>query len=192
MEDTGDRAPAPPTVAADLDGWRLADEYVERVFEVGAVGVEGHTAVYDDPTVAADGPWRFFFATRLVFDPPLVPGLGTASVYPTVATESAREFAADLRSRGFERVERGRRERTRTAGGDRLRLTRYTATYRPAGAEGDRPFDVEAWLGLWTHDGEFRLAGGAYPTSGLSAFAEASADPAVFRDELLALIRSVD
>jgi hypothetical protein len=185
-------------VAADLDGWRRSSEYVETVFEMGMSRVEGHTAVYEDTRLTdagreaglGEGPWRFFFTTDLQFQPPLAPGIGPASVLPSVVTESARSFAADLRDRGFEAVERGRRERARTRGGDRLRLRQFTATYPTDGVR----LDVEGWLGVWAAGGEVRIAGGAYPTSGFDAFGDGVEDlaPGSFRDELLALIRSVE
>jgi len=53
---------------------------------------------------------------------------------------------------------------------------------------------VRGFLAVWL-DGEFRIAGGAYPESGLEGLlAEADVDPdgAAYREELLALIRAVE
>jgi hypothetical protein len=193
-----DADPQPPTVRAAMDGWWLVDEYVETVFELVAASVRGHTAVYEDRTVVeaatAAGlpelPWRFLFVTRLEFSPPLVPGVGPAAIHGTVAREAASSFADTLRERGFERVERGRRERIRTDTGERARLTRFGAVYRPDDAA---TVDVEGWLAVWVHDGEFRLAGGAYPVD-LAAVEGVDADRldrARLREGLLDLIRAV-
>ncbi len=192
-----DPEPDPPTVGAPMEGWREVERYVETVFELAAASVHGHTAVYEDRTVTeaainaglADQPWRFLFVTRLSFTPPLAPGVGPASVYPTVVSEATRSFAEDLRERGFESVERGRGERVRTDAGDRARLRRYTAVYRPAGGD---TFDVEGWLAVWIHAGEFRVAGGAYPTQPLGDGTSAVVEPSRFRNELLDLIRAVE
>lgn len=191
-----DPEPDPPAIDAPMEGWREVERYVETVFELAAASVRGHTAVYEDRTVTeaavdaglADQPWRFLFVTRLEFVPPLMPGVGPASVSPTVTTEANRSFADDLRERGFESVDRGRRERVRTDAGDRARIRRYTAVYRPDGGD---PFDVEGWLGVWVHDGAFRIAGGAYPTQPLGDGTAAVVDPSRFRNELLDLIRAV-
>jgi hypothetical protein len=108
-------------------------------------------------------------------------------VYPSVASEAKRTFAEDLRERGFRSVERGRRERARSADGDRIRLQEFTASLRL-----DQPgvaVDTTGWLGVWTVGGEFRIAGGAYPDlQGLEVDGPAPAD---CRRELFELLRSV-
>jgi len=193
----------PPTPPSGIDDgpWELLSGDWETLFRTPTASVEGHTLLYGDGHLRAaldpvvegyDGPWRFFFATRLRFVPGLVPGIGTASVYPTVASEAARNFAEDLRERGFEDVDRDRSERIRVDTGDRARLQKYTAVLP------DPPLDVEGWTAVWSRGGSFRIAGGAYPVRGLDRLLQGipdgerpPTDPGGFRDELLALIRGV-
>lgn len=198
-----------PTLAPDGDGWRLKEESTDVVFDLATVRVLGATRLYEDAELrravrettdgALDQPWRFLFATQLSFEPPLTPGVGPAALYPTVVSSARRQFASDLRERGFQRVERGRGERMRTNNGARARLTRYEATFPLADVldgDADLPPDaavaVEGWLSVWLADGQFRLAGGAYPTDGLDAVAPGVADdPGTYRNELLSVLRSV-
>ena len=173
-----------PSLAPDGDGWRLTEESTEVVFDLATVRVLGATRLYEDAELrrsvreatdgALDQPWRFCFATQLSFQPPLTPGIGPASLFPTVVSSARREFAEDLRERGFRSVERGRSERMRTGNGVRTRLTRYEATFPLADVlDGDADtglpegtaVTVEGWLSVWLDDGQFRLAGGAYPTA---------------------------
>lgn len=137
---------------------------------------------------------RFFFATALSFSPPLAPGVGPASMLPTVVTEARRSFADDLEARGFRGIERGRSQRVRTDAGDRARMVKYTATL----PLDDGALDVEGWLAVWVSGGSFRIAGGAYPVAGLEGLLAAlpggewpETAPGAFRDDLLALIRAV-
>jgi hypothetical protein len=198
-----------PALAPDGDGWRLSDESTEVVFDLAMVRVLGATRLYEDADLRAavreatngalDRPWRFCFATRLSFQPPLTPGVGPVSLYPIVASAARREFADDLREHGFRNVEYGRSEHMRAEDGTRARLTRYEAAFPVTDALGgssDRPDDatvaVEGWLSVWLADGQFRLAGGVYPTDGLDAVAPGVADdPGTYRDELLSVLRSV-
>lgn len=189
---TDDRFPTIDADRLDRDGWVLVERTTERLFSLPVVRVDGYTMLYEQPALrervadldpAGDLPWRFVFATRLAFDPPLAPGVGPMSVFPSVLSESRRAFAADLEDRGFEAVDRGRTQRLRTESGDRARLTKYTARFDA----GDLDARIEAWFGVWTRGNEFRVAGGAYPVSGLPEI-----DPAAYRDELLALLRSVE
>lgn len=203
------------------DGWELRSRTEETVFRLPAASVVGYTLLYEDArlrgaieatdaveppagagedhlvTADGDGTWRFFFATRLSFQPPLAPGIGPASLRPTVASQAKRTFAADLESRGFESVESGRGQRFRTDSGDRGRLRKFTAHLPLGGGEStpDR-IDVEGWLAVWTTDGAFRIAGGAYPASGIEAILGSASDapptdPGAFREELLSAIRAV-
>lgn len=186
-----------PMVAAErlsTDGWVLNERTSELVFSLSAVRVEGHTSLYEQPDLRerirktrpeGDLPWRFFFATRLSFSPPLAPGIGPMSVFPTVLAEARREFVSDLEARGFEEITRGRTQRTRTDAGNRIRLTKYTARFQTI----DLDADIEAWFGVWIHKGEFRVVGGGYPVGGIS---ELDLDPSAYRDELLTLLRRVE
>lgn len=188
-----DPLPTVPADRLDAGGWMLDEHTTETVFSLPTTRIEGHTALYQQPEIrdrireqfACDLPWRFFFATRLTFNPPLSPGIGPLSLFPTVLASARKEFVADLRDRGFEDIDRGRTQRARTESGDRLRLTKYTARFEAS----EIVAGIEAWFGVWIHDGEFRLAGGAYPTSGLSGV---DLDPSNYRAELLGLIRAVE
>ena len=228
------------------ESWTLAAETSETRFELPTMRVVGHTRLYDDTALreavrertGIDRRWRFFFATRLAFEPSLAPGIGPAMLYGSVSAEAKRAFAADLSDRGFEAVSRGHSERVRTETGDRAALTKYDARYRldletasgdgtdpeteegagigaengdevenSGGDEDDRsagatvPNDtqvlpVTGWLGIWIHDGEFRLAGGAYPDRPLAEVLGVADDrletgATVYREELLDLIRAV-
>ncbi len=199
------------------DGWELRSRTEETVFRVPGAAVVGYTVFYEDTRLgeavefpaqpeASDrlvgtdesSPWRFFFATRLAFRPPLAPGIGPATLRPTVASQAKRTFIEDLEARGFERVESGRTQRMRTDSGDRARLRKFTAELVLEGYGGRPTLGVEGWLAVWVTGGAFRIAGGAYPVSGLSELLEAvpadadlSADTGGFREELLGLIRAV-
>jgi hypothetical protein len=183
----------------DEQGWELVDRREERRFELPTMRVWATTLVYDDAALRAavrsavglDTAWRFFFATRLAFEPPLPPITGTASVYGAVRREARSAFVDDLQARGIDGIERGRAERMRTDAGDRVSLTRYRGT-RELDHDGEtHSLPVAGLLGVWTHDGSFRLAGGGYPAQSLStAFPDTpETDPNAFRDELLERLR---
>ncbi|MFC7075649.1 hypothetical protein [Haloarcula halophila] len=196
-----------PTVPDDAladGGWELIDESVETVFQLSAAKVEGATELYDDvrtretaeAATGIDRQWRFFFATRLSFRPPLSPGIGPAMILPTVRSEAQSAFADELRDRGFENVDRGRTERIRVGTGDRARVRRYTASIPLA--ETDATLAIEGWVAVWHGDG-FRIAAGAYPDRpvadvlGVDSAAEAlGRSGRDYRDELFALIRAVE
>lgn len=188
-----------PTVTGDLEGWERVETGTETVFRLPTGRVDAHTVLYEDTRLGeigggddADGPWRFLFATRLAFHPPLAPGIGPVSVYPAVASEAASAFADRLRERGGEDVARERTGRMRVDTGDRARLWKYTARYGSSVG----PVDLEGWAALWVAGGEFLMAGGAYPTRGpgdaSDALENADLDRGRYREETLALIRSVE
>ena len=196
-----------PTVPDDrlrAGGWELVDESVETVFTLPTASVEGATALYDDAETRAaaadaaeiDRQWRFFFATALSFRPPLAPGIGPMMILPTVRSEAGSAFASELRERGFENVSRGRRERVRTDGGDKLHLRSYTAEL-PLESLGTT-LSVTGWVGVWHADG-FRIAAGAYPDRPVGEILRVddpgeplARSPAGYREELLDLIRAVE
>ena len=200
-------APTSPAVPDDRlceGGWELTDETVETVFELPTASVTGTTRLYDDVRTRAaadaaegvDQQWRFFFGTALTFRPPLAPGIGPAMILPTVRSEAQSEFADELRGRGFENVERGRRERVRTDSGDRARLRSYTASLPLDGSDTRLP--ITGWVGVWHGDG-FRIAAGAYPDDPVAEILDIEAPeeplrrgPRDYRDELLSLIRAVE
>jgi hypothetical protein len=137
---------------------------------------------------AAGGPdhvWRFFFATSVEFEPPLAPGVGPM-IQPSVVSEAKRRFADDLRDRGFESVQKGSTQSYRVDGG-RARITPFSGNFRLD----DGRVGIRGYLAVW-QDGGFRIAGGAYPDSGLEALlGDAPAGAGDYREELLSLIRSV-
>ncbi|WP_136589062.1 hypothetical protein [Salinigranum halophilum] len=193
------RPPAPSVPPLDEREWERTDEREEVRFELPTMRVLAHTLVYEDAALRArvrdctgvDHTWRFFFATALEFEPPLPPLTGTASVYGSVRSEARDAFVDDLRDRGIEAIERGRTERTRTETGDRVSLTRYRGRYRLRTDEASADVPVAGLLGVWTHDGDFRLAGGCYPEQSLAATLDGApeTDPNGFRDELVDLVR---
>lgn len=204
-------APDYPTVPEDrLDGWVSTEAFSETVFQLSAVSVEGHTVVYENDDLRAsvraatdgalDHMWRFFFATRLDFSPPLPRGVGPRAIFSTVASEANEQFVAILRERDFDAISQGRQERIRVGTGDRARLRRYNARLSLADAPGDGAVTLPTagLLAVWHADGEFRLAGGAYPARSLADVFSLDSDddrlaasPERFRDDLLGLIRAV-
>lgn len=219
------RYPSLPDEQLAAGNWAEQSRTTDTVFRMPGTAVIGKTVLYDDAILrealdnadvehprSSDGEpadtqlvhdstaerfWRFFFATALFFRPPLVPLVGPASVRPTVVNEARKSFVTDLETRGFERVERGHRERMRTETGDRARLTKITAQF-PLDGRDAGSLDIEGWLAVWVYRGSFRIAGGAYPTSGLTSLLtdipdteRPVTDAGQFRDELLDLMRAV-
>lgn len=194
-----------PVVPAELlAGWRQTDTTSETVFELSRVSVVSHTVVYEDQSLretvqegtGLDQMWRFFFATRLTFSPPLPPGIGPAAIFSRVASAADSEFRSILQQRGVRDIARGSRERIRVDTGDRARLRRYTATLDIEGVDGeDHALNTVGLLAVWTVDGEFRLAGGAYPRQSIAAVFDGDpaleTDPDTFQQELLDLIQAV-
>jgi len=180
-----------PLDRLERGGWDLSEDTTETLFSLPTARVEGRTRLYEDPELRAavaeaDGPdhvWRFFFATDVTFVPPLAPGFG-AVIKPTVVSEARRRFADDLRDRGFEDVRKGSTQSYRVGGG-RARLTPFGATYSVKGGG----VGVRGCLAVWRDRG-FRLAGGAYPESGLERLLGEWPETD-YREELLSLIRSV-
>ena len=84
----------------------------------------------------------------------------------------------------------------RTTAGKRARLTKFTAEF-PVEREGTHRLPTEGWLALWADGSEFRLAGGAHPTAFDGALTAGEREglglnPSGYRNDLLALIRSVE
>lgn len=189
-----------PVERLEAGDWSLAEESAETLFRLPGLRVEGHTRLYEDvplrravrEAVGADQVCRFFFATAVEFSPPLSPGAAPL-IEPTVASEARREFAADLRERGFVDVDRGRTRNVRIDSGSRARLTDYRAAYPLRTDSVSVDLRVRGFLAVW-RDGDFRIAGGAYPEAGLGdllADADVEPDGGDYREELLTLIRAV-
>ena len=202
--------PPPPVPSDRLDDWERTDATVARLYGVDGADVRGHTLVYEDRRLRAgvrdatggalDQSWRFFFATRLGFRPPLAPGVEPTLV-PMVRPEAVRRFRADLEDRGGENVERGRRERVRTEKGERVRLRQVTGEIplpdldQTAVSPAVDAVPVEGWVGVW-YDDAVLVAGGAYPRTALVRAFDAdderlSLSPSAAREELLALVRAI-
>lgn len=192
--------PRPPEVPERLlsaGGWRLLEEREETLATLPAGRVVGATRVYEDgplrervaEATGVDRTWRFVFATRVAFSPPLPPGVGAAMVRPMVAGEARRAFVDDLRERGVVDVERDRSERVRTRAGDRVRLR----SYRGRLPVEEATLSVEGWLGVRSADGTFRVTGGAYPTD-LASFVGGAAsvpDGRTCREDVVAFVRAI-
>ncbi|MFC4356404.1 hypothetical protein ACFO0N_00405 [Halobium salinum] len=191
-----------PTVATDrLDGWRLVERSEDTPFDVRFLRVVSHTAVYEDAALretlseraGLDGQWRFFLTSRLRLlpSPP-----GSAALSRLVAGRATDAFERRLQERGFERVARADARPFRRGDGTEARLTRFAARCPVAGLD----LDVEAWLAVWDGDadGEFLVAGGAYPRrvvsseSTVAAEVESQFDPGRFKRELFDLVRAVE
>ena len=227
MSTSGEEFPSVPHDRLLEDGWELRSKSEETLFRLASAAVVGYTLVYNDARLreaieaadaadllggpAADrlvdageasgdgGPWRFFFATRLSFRPPLAPGIGPASIRPTVVSQAKRSFAEDLEARGFQDVESGRGQRIRTDSGDRARLRKFSGQLPLPGTDrAPGRIDSEGWRAVGVTAGTFRIAGGAYPVAGVDGLLEPlpagerpPTDPTAFRDELLDAIRAV-
>lgn len=212
--------------SATPEGWAVRGRSEDRLFDAGAASVIGRTVLYADAEIEAaldaagvgkllDPPSEndtgrdredrlvgidtvapFAFATALSFRPTLATGIGPATVFPMILTEARRSFAKDFRARGFESVDRDRHQRIRMETGDRARLTKYTAAYSLGSDAPAETLRVEGWLAVWTRKDAFRVAGGAYPTRGLTRLladreSPPKTDPSTFRSDLLDLIRAV-
>jgi hypothetical protein len=176
-----------PTVDPD-DAWRESERSRSVLADPGPTRVLGHTLLFEPVEDAAvAGADRFAFASALSFEAPLPPGVAP-SVRPMVVSAAEAAFADRLRERGLANVDRGRRDRLRTDAGRRARLRRFDAEYD---TDGDSPpVPVEGWLAVWAVDGQFRVAGGAYPTGDPDG--DAAVSPGRYREELLAFVRGVE
>lgn len=194
--------PAVPEDTLEENGLALVDERTETVFELPTMCVRGVTRRFEDErsvealTAAGydiDHPVRFFAASRLVFEPPLPPGVGKSMVLPTVRTEARKAFARRLRERGLEDVSRDRTERFRLPDGSRVKLRRHTA--RLPSAQLDAGLSLECWIAVWTLSDALCVVTGGHPTvtleSRLSAAVESDVlarSPGAYRDEFFELL----
>ena len=211
--------PSVPDDRLTTDGWTLRSRSEGAVFRMPGMTVTGYTLLYGDEQLrkalaeadletqsigpehaseglldgAEDEIGRFFFATSLSFQPPLPPGIGTTLVLPAVTNQARQSLTSDLRARGFEQLEWDNRQRLRTESGDRGWLWKCTARLPISDNENRHAaLELEGWQAIWTTDGSFRIAGGAYPISGAESVLGALSKSATqFREELLELIRAV-
>jgi len=196
--------PAVPGDALDSGDWALVDERTETVFELPTLQVRGVTRRFEDERSRAalagvgykvEHPLRFFAVSRLVFEPPLPPGVGTSMVAPTVRTEARKAFARRLRERGLEDISRDRRERFRLPDRTRVRLWRHTATLPSGQLAADLP--LECWVGVWLVANAVFVVTGGHPTVRLASQIPETVDadpltrsPGEFRDEFFSLLRA--
>jgi hypothetical protein len=194
-----DDAP-PPTV--DLpDGWVERETTTEQVFAVSRVTVTATTVVYEDEAMrrdvdadVGDAFRRFVFASRLRLRPSTTPSKPLTKL---VTSRAKAGFTDRLNERDIEHVDEQETRRLRIGGSDAT-LVRYDADC----AVGGTRLAVDGWLAVWPDAGgdtagDYLVAGGAYPTRVLdgggtdeAALADAI-EPGRFRDDLLAMLRSV-
>jgi hypothetical protein len=194
----GDRNADPPTLAADvLEDWHRTETTAETLFELGAIRVTAHTAVYEDRTlrerirsrVDVDHPWRFVFTTRLVVEPT---SSVTGALRRLVTERACRGFTDRLTDRGISDVREVDSRSIRV--GDRdADAHRFAGRVELA----DLTLSVTGWLTVWPSDGEFLLVGGVYPTAVDAAADEETGatvreaiDPDRFRTSLFDVVRA--
>ena len=197
---------APPAVPSDRladEGWVEIDRTESVLADLPVVTVEGTTLVYSDDRLreqiaqATDPPidrsWRFFFATKLSLDPSPPPGVGPKMFASIVRSQANKAFAERLRDRGCRAVEQREKEEIRVRTGETAKLTSYTGQASVDRGGQTHTYPVEGWVGVWHHDGSFRVAGGAYPTGSLSEIAGVGIDISAdkFRTDLFELLRAV-
>ncbi|PSP73123.1 hypothetical protein BRC70_03385 [Halobacteriales archaeon QH_6_68_27] len=183
--------PPPPVPSDRLDDWERTDATVDRLYGVDGADVRGHTLVYEDRRLRAgvrdatggalDQSWRFFFATRLGFRPPLAPGVEPTLV-PMVRPERVR-------------TEKGKRVHFRQVTGEIPLPGPDQGPDSAAISPAADAVPVEGWVGVW-YDEAVLVAGGAYPRTALVRAFDAdderlSLSPSAAREELLALVRAI-
>ena len=194
----------PPVVPNErLDGWRQTESNIEEAFSTPVVTVSTHTVVYEETELreqiaddtGVDLPWRFFFAGRIRLDPQRQPsGLLTS----LVRRKAADGFVDRLEDRGIEGVSERDRDESRIGDTDGLIVT-YGGAFRhqfdDAGDSALLSLPVTALLAVWDADGDYHVAGGAYPDgppdSGQDEVVDAvseTVDPARDHDRLRELI----
>ncbi|QSG07079.1 hypothetical protein [Halapricum desulfuricans] len=192
--------PAHPVDRLRDGGWARIESEQRVLARLPVVTVHGHTVVYGDERLrervtdatGCDRPWRFFFVTRLGLSPS-PPGSIPSMVARIVRSRVRDGFADRLRERGFTDVSESRREELRVRSGERAGLAGYRARDSLDCADGPADLPVEGWVGIWSHDGTFYVAGGAYPAVDLgdALGIDLETDPGAFRTELFELIRTV-
>jgi hypothetical protein len=179
---------SPPRI--ETGSWERVDEWTERAFDVPAVTVEAHNAVYERPDFRAavaglmpagiDQSMRALFTTGLSFDPRL-PGSETPDRLLGVAARYAgREFQRSLTEDGLADVERTGSTDLRVRGRRTAKAFQYDAGYPldvgAAGGAGQPHLAVRVWAAIWPTETSFGMAGGIYPLEDL-ATALAGSDP---------------
>jgi hypothetical protein len=186
--------PRPPSVEVP-DGWVELETTTERVFSVSKVTVTATTVVYDDERLRervereTDAAFhRFVFASRLRLRPSAKPSKPLTKL---VTSRAKAGFADRLETRGMADVDERETRRFRVDDTEAT-LVGYDATYAAA----DTALAVDGWVAVWPgSDGEYFVAGGAYPTYVLDGEdrgdLEEVLEPNRFRNDLFSILRSV-
>ncbi len=192
--------PAFPDVAADFDGWQLAEESVETLFEAPGARVRGATRRYEDErtreavadATGLDHEWRFVAATRLGFEPQLSDRVASL-VLPMVRRGVREAFAERLDGRDLETVTPRGTETISVRDGTRARLTRFGARDPVAGG-----VPVAGWVCVWTDRDDFFVVTGGHPAGRLADLLSLADPPdrltltaTEYRQEFLDVVRSV-
>ena len=183
----------PPAPSVDVpDGWVELEATTERVFSVSKVTVTATTVVYEDERLrdrieaeTGGGFRRFVFASRLRLRPATKPSKPLTKL---VSSRAKSGFAERLRERGMANVDERETRRFRVDGTDAT-LVGYDASCTIEGVR----LAIDGWVAVWPgDDGDYLVAGGAYPTRVLEGGGAGDVlEPNRFRDDLLSIVRSV-
>lgn len=190
MSDTDD----PPAPRLEVpDGWVATSTATERVFSMSKVTVTATTVVYENERRPVPGDEdageqtafrRFVFASRLRLRPSTKPSKPLTKL---VTSRGKAGFADRLRERGMKGVDERETRRLRV-GETEATLVGYDATCTVEGTD----LAIDGWVAIWPHeDGDYVVAGGAYPTRVLDGEPTDAIDPGRFREELFSVVRTV-
>jgi hypothetical protein len=178
---------SPPAPSVDVpDGWIETESTTERLFAMSKVTVTATTVVYEDERLRDEGGAfrRFAFASRLRLRP------STSSSKPLTKLVTSRAkagFADRLADRGMRGVDERETRRFRVDGSEAT-LVGYDAACDVAGTD----LAVDGWVAVWAgDDGDYFVAGGAYPTRVLDGDRSQALEPNRYRDDLFSILRSV-
>lgn len=184
-------AATPPQVTVEgIEEWECVEASIDTLFDLPVVAVEGYTLVYEDAALrerlrraTGESVTRFFFATRLAFEPALSPRV-EALLHRTVASAAQGAFADRLEDRGLADVRYAGRRRLSLGDDERASVAAFAGNYEVDGAT----LPIEGLLAVRRDDG-FTIAGGAYPNGdgGLGV----DVDPGRYETELVELIGGV-
>lgn len=196
-----------PADRLDAGGWVETETSVETVFSLPSLQVRTATVQYEDgatrETLAdttggdIDISPRFFAGTRLVFEPSLPPGGSLAPIAPMIRAESRATFKRQLRERGLVDIDREGSQRVRVGGGNRDRVTKYSATIKLDSVEQTLP--VACWVTSWTTRQEATVVTGGHPRVSLASYLDIDSDNDLltqsgesYREEFFSLLRAVE
>jgi hypothetical protein len=196
-----------PTQALETEGWVETETSVETVFSLPSLDVRTATVQYEDEATrealadATDGAIdicpRFFAGTRLVFEPPLPPGVSATAIAPMIRTETRARFRRQLRERGLVDIDRESSQRVRVGGGNRDRVTKYSATIQLNTVGQDLP--VACWVTSWTTRQEATVVTGGHPRVRFASYLDLDSEDdhltksgESYREEFFSLLRAVE